>query len=308
MPTIALSSEKIPNDEDKRIMHFGTDSYLIGVDNRTSYSMTPSITDYVTPLDPVDGVFVRGIGGFVKVQGKGSVLWKITDDDGISHDVIIPGTLYVKELDHRLLSPQHWSQTSNDSYPMKRGTRSITYEDELVLEWNQRKHIKTIPIDTSSNTFSFYTTPGLNRFQSYSSINEQSNHTWFSEQCILCNSAEVNTSDKSIDYFYDGFQETKFDKDNLPNRDKIRLYDEAYENLPAKDIKQEFMRWHYRLGHMSFRKMKLLSKLGTLPSRLQECDPPVCATCIYGGMTKRPWRTKPSKLPKSKLVTISKPG
>ena len=58
---------------------------------------------------------------------------------------------------------------------------------------------------------------------------------------------------------------------------------------------------------MSLHKMKLLSKLGNLPSRLQECDPPVCATCIYGGMTKRPWRTKPSKLPKSKLVTISKP-
>ena len=54
--------------------------------------------------------------------------------------------------------------------------------------------------------------------------------------------------------------------------------------------------------------MKLLSALGVLPKKLQECQPPECAVCIYGGMTKRHWRSKPSKQPRGKLVTIQCPG
>ena len=117
---------------------------------------------------------------------------------------------------------------------------------------------------------------------------------WYSEQCILCNDAELNNSANISTFSHDGFVEENSDElqSNIPARHEIKLYDEAYENLPAKDLNREFIRWHYRLGHMSFKKMKLLAVLGVLPSRLQECSPPTCATCIYGGMTKRSWRSK----------------
>ena len=53
--------------------------------------------------------------------------------------------------------------------------------------------------------------------------------------------------------------------------------------------------------------MKLLSALGVLPKQLQECTPPAYAVCLYGGMTKRPWRTKPSNQPRDKSFTITSP-
>ena len=57
----------------KIIINFDTDSFFIGIDNRTSYSMSPSVHDFITPIEPVKDLFIGGIGGLVKVQGKGTV-------------------------------------------------------------------------------------------------------------------------------------------------------------------------------------------------------------------------------------------
>ena len=168
LSTIAISSEVTEADvHQERITNFDTDSFLIGVDNRSSYCMTPSINDFVTPMQPAQNLFVRGIGGLLQVQGRGSVKWNIVDDSGMNHEVIIPGTLYVKGIENRLLSPQHWSQTANDNFPSKYGTRCVTYGDKLVLEWNQCQYSKTIPVDKRSNTFSFYSVPGTTKFMSH---------------------------------------------------------------------------------------------------------------------------------------------
>jgi len=52
------------------------------------------------------------------------------------------------------------------------------------------------------------------------------------------------------------------------------------------------MRWHYRLGHLSYRKMKLLSAMGILPKKFLDIKPPKCAGCMFGSMTRRPWTRK----------------
>ena len=54
--------------------------------------------------------------------------------------------------------------------------------------------------------------------------------------------------------------------------------------------------------------MNMFSVLGILPKKLKACNPPTYAICIYGSMTKRPWRSKPSKLPKDKSIIIVRPG
>ena len=136
--TMASTTQDQADISSCRHVQFDTDSYLIGVDNRTSYTMTPNLEDFITPIQSVNNMHVQGIGGTLKVLGKGSVAWNITDDSGVRHKIIIPNTLYVRGLNHRLLSPQHWSQTANDNFPAKKGTRSITYDDELVLEWQQK--------------------------------------------------------------------------------------------------------------------------------------------------------------------------
>ena len=67
---------------------------------------------------------------------------------------------------------------------------------------------------------------------------------------------------------------------------------EAYHVPPADDSRAELMRWHYRLGHLTFPKLKLLAKLGKIPKHLATARPPVSAGCAFGAMTKVPWRGK----------------
>jgi hypothetical protein len=52
------------------------------------------------------------------------------------------------------------------------------------------------------------------------------------------------------------------------------------------------LRWHYRLGHLSFQRIKRMAELGILPKKLAEVTAPKCAGCIFGDMTKKPWRSK----------------
>ena len=74
--------------------------------------------------------------------------------------------------------------------------------------------------------------------------------------------------------------------------------------LPS-DLNKEFIKWHYRLGYMSY---KTISIFGILPKKLKDCDTPTCATCIFGGMIKKSSRLKPLKLPKDKSTNITCPG
>ena len=62
--------------------------------------------------------------------------------------------------------------------------------------------------------------------------------------------------------------------------------------IEAESDQGELIRWHCRLGHLSFRKLKILAALGILPRRLLNAKTPKCATCLYSSMTKKPWRVK----------------
>jgi hypothetical protein len=67
------------------------------------------------------------------------------------------------------------------------------------------------------------------------------------------------------------------------------------------------MQWHYRLGHLSFPKLKVLAKNGEIPRCLAKVPPPKCAGCLFGAMTKTPWHGKESKATHQVFVA-TKPG
>jgi len=56
--------------------------------------------------------------------------------------------------------------------------------------------------------------------------------------------------------------------------------------------KQRFAAAHEKLGHLSYRKMKLLARAGLLPKEFVGVDPPVCPGCAYGKAHRKPWRNK----------------
>jgi hypothetical protein len=67
------------------------------------------------------------------------------------------------------------------------------------------------------------------------------------------------------------------------------------------------MCWHYRLGHLSFCKLKQLTLNGKIPKKLTKVLPPRCAGCLLGAMTKLPWQGKETKA-NHKVFVATKPG
>ena len=108
------SSEDDKEDRNRiQQIKFDTDSYPIGVDTFSSRCVTNNI-DHFETCAPSISKNRRKIkvadGGRMDIKGTGTVTWKLEDDDGVVHKIRIKNTLYVPNLDHCLLSPQHVAQ------------------------------------------------------------------------------------------------------------------------------------------------------------------------------------------------------
>jgi len=64
---------------------------------------------------------------------------------------------------------------------------------------------------------------------------------------------------------------------------------QAINNVMEQDVHTsastpigELVRWHHRLGHMSFKKLQLLAMMNLIPRELSKCKAPMCVTCMYG--------------------------
>jgi hypothetical protein len=68
--------------------------------------------------------------------------------------------------------------------------------------------------------------------------------------------------------------------------------DQLNDAESASDDQLELLRWHHRLGHLPFTQLKLLAKNGEIPKRFEKVKEPRCAGCLFGKMTKVPWRTR----------------
>jgi hypothetical protein len=57
------------------------------------------------------------------------------------------------------------------------------------------------------------------------------------------------------------------------------------EEINFSDIQHEFMHWHYRLGHLSYSKLKQLAEMGDIPYRLRHARRFRCTACMYAKAT-----------------------
>ena len=84
------------------------------------------------------------------------------------------------------------------------------------------------------------------------------------------------------------------------------LEEDEHIDYSAADDASELMRWHYRLGHLTFAKLKQLATNGEIPKRVVKVKTPKCAGCIYGAMTKVPWKGKGQQT--HQIFVATKPG
>ena len=101
---------------------FDSDSFRIGVDNHASFSManSPHLFQDLRLIE--QGTQVHGIGTGLQVKGTGTFVMRINDDDGKTHVIKIPNSLYLPNLKGCLLSPQHWAQEAK----AKKGNKGKT--------------------------------------------------------------------------------------------------------------------------------------------------------------------------------------
>ncbi len=82
---------------------------------------------------------VEGIKQGFDIKGIGTFKFKIEDDNGKTHEIKIPNSLFLPDLRRCLLSPQHWAQEAGDNHPLSRGTQMENGDKQCVLVWGQGK-------------------------------------------------------------------------------------------------------------------------------------------------------------------------
>jgi hypothetical protein len=94
-------------------VRFDSSSFPVRVNNHASYCManSPHLFENLV-LSEVGKV--DGINDWLEIVGKGTFKFKIVDNDGRTHIIHIPPTLYLPKLKSCLLSPQHWAQEAGD--------------------------------------------------------------------------------------------------------------------------------------------------------------------------------------------------
>jgi hypothetical protein len=127
------------------------------------------------PQKPNESNHIAGVNGrVIPVKGRGTVKWKLEDDDGVVHKIKIKNALYVPEMQMCLLCPQHWSQNSNDHFLKRNGTWCASYADECILYWNQCRHKHTIKWDHKMNTVALRSAPGAYKYRVFAAMLEAS--------------------------------------------------------------------------------------------------------------------------------------
>jgi hypothetical protein len=83
--------------------------------------------------------------------------------------------------------------------------------------------------------------------------------------------------------------------------------EDEHTMLTASEDQAELMRWHYCLEHLPFSRIKQLAINGEIPKKLTKIVPLKCAGCLFGAMTKIPWRGKETKA-SHEVFVATKPG
>ena len=83
----------------------------------------------------------------------------------------------------------------------------------------------------------------------------------------------------------------------------VILNDEQLTTLSAQD---ELIRWHHRLGHLPYDRIRSMSQKGILPKWLLICTKPFCTACQYGKLMWKPWQSK--GVPTNPIWKATSPG
>ena len=255
----------------------------------------------------------------------GTVCWHVIDDTGTRCQLKIPGTYYAPTIPDRLLSPQHLAQSLRD----KEGTGAEVQATKCTLYWQQRKHKITCRLDPQTNIPYIRSAPGYAAFRAFAAMTQAGTAPEY--RCFPAHIIPEDDSDteeatkRHVPWALDQEAPPKRSRMAPPDYDqqdpnplpqtelatptavkaptKPAPAQIEFDDLPESPTHQkdepelsnpshELMRWHLRLGHLSFTRLRLLSLAGDLPKALLHAQTPFCAACQFGKATRRQKRHK----------------
>jgi hypothetical protein len=255
--------------------------------------------------------------------------FNITSNDGKTHAIKIPNSLYVPNLKRCLLLPQHWAQEAGDEQ-----TWMGNYRDSCVLNWRGGK--KTVPFQPTTNVLVFYMASSSQSYCAFVATFEAMEASYFRWEKVLEFTGRRDLMDNIVPEEFVVEENLNCDKEvsvgegvseddetiktsNLPPPPADESPSEAIRRGPltfdpsspqeededaqlaAANNQTKLMRWHYCLGHLHFAKLKQLVLNGEIPKKLVKAKPLKCAGCLFGAMTKIPWRNRETKASHSLL-------
>jgi len=206
---------------------FDSDSFLIQVDNGASRSISNDRSHFesIEPLDKDDPTIVLGpTGEESPIKGKGTIKWKIEDDDGVVHTIKLKNSLYVPNFTNCLLCTQHWSQVTNDHFPQREGTWQASYSDTIVMYWDQRRYKRTVKWNARTNTGFFRSAAGAVDYRVYAAAVDTDNEVDVHEH--VCYQSHFNNTH----LISDDEDDNGTDDSNMPNERSS----ESHENKPSR--------------------------------------------------------------------------
>jgi hypothetical protein len=296
---------------------YDSDSFKIKVDNCCSASFTNDLKDVVGEPVPIKAN-VKGFGGsYTPVTHRVTIKWTIEDDSGMRHTITLPNSYYAPHGE-RLLAPQHWAQVAKDNYPSVNGTCCLTTDKSVILYWSQRRYTRTVPLDPKSNIGIMRSAPGFQRFSAFcSEVSDYDDEVALNSHLILDDEDEnpdngyhdqghapvPTTTSKEEVHLIPNDEEPKLQREDSIVLDGIESLPEVEEPSNISD-QGLLMRWHVRLGHLSFKRLKCLAWQGVLPKKLVKVETPICIACKYGKATRKAWRSRsePNKIFKAALA------
>ncbi len=190
----------------------------------------------------------------------------------------------------------------------------VTYGDCFLLKWDKKRFRKTIPFSpsTTRNVGIMQSACGNNIHQSLCNQFEADSPTLAFNSTIDFNTDAATAPDTNNDTnitksMQQNIRSPNYCEEPAQHPLLITFKDELdkLEKHPTfDDNNQEYMHWHYRLNHASFKTMLSMAKSKLLPQEVTSIlkrmerhkqKPPLCSDCFCSKMCRKQWKQKPEK-------------
>ena len=288
-----------------------TDSEMIGVDNRATAYISHKADDFIDDSIPTNRTIIGYNGSRTTGIKTGTLHWKWTENEGVSHVHLIPNSFYSPAGGIRLLSPQYWSQMTIAINKTSIPPSCITTNKDVTLIWGDEKFRKTIPLCENDNVATMYSSPGYDKYHAF------------------CAQADYNENDDDDPILCQQVTSIIEDDDNENSNPTPSPQAQPYKNKSHKifdvntssDIANQLevqhklenrsaqlLRLHHKYGHIPFQRLKEMAKQGVIDCHHVHTPVPACAACLFGKATKKAWRHRTPINKTKSLKPATAPG